>query len=421
MKKYISIVSAFVLAGSLNAQWEVIDDFEDGDLAGWSEVQEVDNASVLPTNTVVDDPFDLGQGKVLEITHGVQAVGSTSALNQTVRMAIPEALRIVTDLTDQTKVSTFYFKVGRPVVGGSPAEVDTVFSLQSTENEDNGVLYYSSGSVIARYEKDGGIDFYDDTTYTPTKIANGNGPANDTNTYYELWFVVNHSTLANPGAKGEYDLYIKGGTDFPTQTLLATGALYRSAAVKPLDTIVIITSTGNEADKGKDPIYFDDFYVDNSGLNLTSPNGSSNDGLNVKFVNVATRGLVGANAGEELIAGFVVLGENPQKVLIRGLGPDLTDRGVSGVLADPMITVRNFAQQIVATNDDWGNAANNADVVAAIAQASNSADAELVDDSADAAIVVTLAPNDVYTVVVESATAGGSGVALAEVFELDNQ
>jgi hypothetical protein len=145
----------------------------------------------------------------------------------------------------------------------------------------------------------------------------------------------------------------------------------------------------------------------------------NDDGINVKFVNIATRGLVGANAGEELIGGFVLLGENPQQVLIRGLGPDLTDRGVPGVLADPVITVRNFAGDVVAENDDWGNATDNADVAEAIAAASSDPSSALEDGSADAAILVTLAPNDVYTVVVSSAVAGESGVALVEVFEMD--
>lgn len=413
-------MSAFVLAGSLNAQWELLDDFEDGNLDGWTDYQEPDTASVLPTNMIVDDPFGLNQGGVFELTHGVQVTDIGTALNQTLSFAIPAAQQIVADLTDQTKVSTFYFKVGRPTVGGAPAEVDTVFSLASTQNssETDPPLYYSQGSVIARYEKDGGIDYYDDSTYIPTGIANETGPPNDTNTYYEIWYVVNHSKLA---AKGEFDIYIQGGTDFPTQTKLTgdTPALYRSAATDPLDTFTIITSTGNDAEKGKDPIYFDDFYIDNSGENLTSPTGGiDTTGIDVKFVNIATRGLVGANAGEELIAGFVLLGDNPQQVLIRALGPDLTDRGVAGVLSDPTFRVVNFGGTEVATNDDWGNATDNADVADAIAEASSDPSSALEDGSTDAAILVTLAPNDVYTVVVSSQVAGESGVALVEVFEM---
>ncbi len=152
-----------------------------------------------------------------------------------------------------------------------------------------------------------------------------------------------------------------------------------------------------------------------AGTTLSFDNLS--EGVDVQFVNIATRGLVGANAGEELIGGFVLLGENPQEVLIRGLGPDLTERGVAGALVDPVIEVRNFAGVVVATGDDWGDEANAADIAAAIAELSSDPASALADGSADAAILVTLEPNDVYTVVVSGK--GGSGVALVEVFEKD--
>lgn len=143
------------------------------------------------------------------------------------------------------------------------------------------------------------------------------------------------------------------------------------------------------------------------------------EGVDVQFVNIATRGLVGANAGEELIGGFVLLGDNPQEVLIRGLGPDLaeSDRGVVGALVDPTIEVRNFAGTVVASNDDWGNATDNADVAAAIAKVSSDSRSALTDNSLDAAILVTLPAGDVYTVIVSGK--GGTGVALVEVFEID--
>ncbi|MAI23609.1 MAG: hypothetical protein CL828_06090 [Crocinitomicaceae bacterium] len=152
-----------------------------------------------------------------------------------------------------------------------------------------------------------------------------------------------------------------------------------------------------------------------AGTTLSFDNLST--GADVQFVNIATRGLVGANAGDELIGGFVLLGENPQEVLIRGLGPDLTERGVAGALVDPVIEVRNLAGVVVATGDDWGDEANAADIAAAIAELSSDPASALADGSADAAILVTLEPNDVYTVVVSGK--GGSGVALVEVFEKD--
>lgn len=141
------------------------------------------------------------------------------------------------------------------------------------------------------------------------------------------------------------------------------------------------------------------------------------EGVGTQFVNIATRGLVGANPGEELIGGFVLLGSNPQELLIRGLGPDLTDRGVPGALADPVIEVRNFVGQVVASGDDWGDEANADEIAAAIAALSADSNSALAEGSTDAAILVTLPPNEVYTVIVSGK--GEAGVALVEVFEKD--
>src|SRR6185503_8228620 len=52
-----------------------------------------------------------------------------------------------------------------------------------------------------------------------------------------------------------------------------------------------------------------------------------------RLVNVSTRGEAGT--GENiLIGGFVVTGNAPKKLLVRGIGPGLTAFGVASALAD---------------------------------------------------------------------------------------
>ena len=497
------MLGSFLLTGSLFAQWQKIDDLEsytigdevDADhstaaTADWNMYRSADDQyATLPFFGVAADPGDGSQGKVLELNPGIPT--ETGQGNTTLERAVPAAAQIVDPFPATTK-STFYMKYFRPIVSGSPAESDTTWGMvaESARNSETGIHAYGSYSVLGRTEIDGIIDIRDGGSYT-----NLTTEALETNTWYEFWFVVDH-------ANNEFTQYIKGGTDFPTQTQLPSGAPivaeYRNQTLDPLSTILFATTTGaSDNRKGKDPIYVDDFFIDVTGENLSSPGTSSppvdttpkavgedagsttitlaagsafdgevgdtvfdgetalgiiasidgsvitledpltaalaadtvlsarfvevqnNDGINVKFVNIATRGLVGANAGEELIAGFVLLGDNPQEVLIRALGPDLIPRGVTGALTNPMFEVRNFAGNVVASNDDWGNTADNADVAAAIASASSDPAAALDDGSADAAILVTLPQNDVYTVVVSSAIAGESGVALVEVFEMD--
>jgi hypothetical protein len=69
------------------------------------------------------------------------------------------------------------------------------------------------------------------------------------------------------------------------------------------------------------------------------------------LANISTRGLVqtGANV---MIGGFINQGSVPIQVLIRGIGPSLTQFGVSGALANPVLELHK-ADGSVVSNDDW--------------------------------------------------------------------
>lgn len=125
-----------------------------------------------------------------------------------------------------------------------------------------------------------------------------------------------------------------------------------------------------------------------------------------RLVNLSTRGQV-QTGDKVMIGGFVIGGSTPKKVLIRAVGPDLANHGVSGVLLDPTLQLYS-GQTVLASNDDWGTAANAADI-----QASTLAPS----DAKEAAILTTLNPG-AYTAMV-SGTGGTTGVAIVEVFELD--
>jgi len=131
-----------------------------------------------------------------------------------------------------------------------------------------------------------------------------------------------------------------------------------------------------------------------------------------RFINNSTRAAT-SNSEEVLIAGFVLTGSEPtKKVLIRGIGPSLTNYGVEGVLADPELVLYH-GQEVIAHNAGWRSAAN-ADT---IATAGNQVGAfALRADRADSALLLDLAPG-IYTAHVRSA-GGGRGVALAEVYEV---
>ena len=130
-----------------------------------------------------------------------------------------------------------------------------------------------------------------------------------------------------------------------------------------------------------------------------------------RLANVSARSSVGTGAGV-LIAGFVIQGNTPKTVLVRGIGPTLAAFGVTGALVDPQLTV-NRGNEVIATNDDWwrsGGSQALPPVFAAVGAFS------LVNGTHDAALIATLAPGS-YTATL-SGVDNATGVALLEVYEV---
>ena len=129
-----------------------------------------------------------------------------------------------------------------------------------------------------------------------------------------------------------------------------------------------------------------------------------------RLINLSVRATAGTDH-VALIVGFTIAGAASKKLLLRGVGPTLSDFGVPGVLADPVLTLFSGRRQI-ASNDDWGAAddftqiKNTARSLAAFA---------LPDRSPDAALLPELA-GGTYTAQV---TGKGSapGIALMEIYD----
>jgi hypothetical protein len=129
-----------------------------------------------------------------------------------------------------------------------------------------------------------------------------------------------------------------------------------------------------------------------------------------RLVNVSARTQVGTG-DNILIAGFVVGGSTPVRVLIRAVGPTLGVFGVGGALADPKLEVYDSAAAKIGENDNWAGTAALKTAFSSVAAFAFSAD-----NSADAALVATLQPGS-YTVQVSGVNAA-TGVALVELYEL---
>ena len=124
-----------------------------------------------------------------------------------------------------------------------------------------------------------------------------------------------------------------------------------------------------------------------------------------KFANISTRGFV-QTGNDVMIAGTIVLGSMPQRVLIRALGPSLP---FSGTLADPFLELRDPNGMVIRSCDNWHTCGQEAEIIATGAPPMN---------DAEAAIVANLSAG-AYTAIV-SGVNNTTGVALVEIYALTN-
>jgi hypothetical protein len=130
-----------------------------------------------------------------------------------------------------------------------------------------------------------------------------------------------------------------------------------------------------------------------------------------RLVNVSARTQVGTG-DNILIAGFVIGGSTPVRVLVRAVGPTLgTTFNVGGALANPKLQLFNASNSKVAENDDWGGSDELKTTFKSVG-----AFAFAADNSRDAALVIRLEPGS-YTAQI-SGVNNATGVALVEVYEL---
>ena len=127
-------------------------------------------------------------------------------------------------------------------------------------------------------------------------------------------------------------------------------------------------------------------------------------------MNLSTRASVSPGDGV-LIPGFVISGTGNKTLLIRGVGPTLTDFGVSDPLAAPQLTLYS-GNNAIATNRGWTTSAD----AAAITATGQSVGAfALSNERADSALLASVTPGS-YTIHLASAD-GSSGSGLIEIYD----
>jgi sugar lactone lactonase YvrE len=206
------------------------------------------------------------------------------------------------------------------------------------------------------------------------------------------------------GASATFSVVASGTSDLTYQWNFngvpiagATGASYTLAGVQPLDAgaySVTLTDAGGT--------------VTSTAAGLTVSSGAAT----ARVINISTRAQVGTG-GNILIPGFVIAGTGTETLLIRAIGPTLSQFSVSDPLELPSLTVKDAQGNTIASNTGWSNNPDTAEIVR-VAQAVGAF--ALDPGTPDCALIVSLSAG-AYTVQV-SGLNGLTGVALAEVYEV---
>jgi hypothetical protein len=140
-----------------------------------------------------------------------------------------------------------------------------------------------------------------------------------------------------------------------------------------------------------------------AGVSFTSQSGFQSAGS--RLVNISTRARV-LGGDSVAIGGFIITGNAPKKVIIRGIGPSLSAFGVANPLPNPTLQL-NHDGTVVASNNDWKDTQQTEIQNSGLAPTNN----------LESAIVRTLDPGNYTAVLRDKDNAVGIGVV--QVFDLD--
>ena len=434
-----------------HAAFTLVDNFENGQTPTQDNIVFIDSQTngtglaAAGSIAVIQDPYGPATNHVLSLNPGTYTNGTG---NNNDMWALP--------VTPIAQTATLFYRFA-----ASQDSNDSLVGSQfqaSTANADP-TLTYSNFCTICRHFNDGTIDYYDGNT--PGYQLNIPGNAYPSGHWLKVWQVINAAT-------NSYNVYLQSdgsaGLPWGTQTLITnvggiTSAGFRNIGNYPIAFVASEASSDGLSLNGSIlPSYVDDINVDYTGQNLTDPTigtvvpasptptpsstpaptptptgsptptpaptptpSSTPPPLDTgNLGNVSTSTNVGPGG---VSMGFVV-GSPGRMVLVRADGPGLAALNVSGVLANPVLTLYSLAggkSVQIATNIGWGNAPTvtsgwgSAGNVAALQAAFTATGAfQLQTGSADSAILINL-PSGNYTATITGAN-GTTGVGLIEVY-----
>ena len=134
----------------------------------------------------------------------------------------------------------------------------------------------------------------------------------------------------------------------------------------------------------------------------------------MRLGNISTRAFV-QTGDDVMIGGFIVHGTEPKRVIIRAIGPELTQYGIPNALANPTLELHDGTGALIAANNNWATT-----IIGGIITASQVRDIQTSGyaprDELESAIIADLRPGN-YTAIVRGVN-NLTGVALVEAYDL---
>ena len=128
--------------------------------------------------------------------------------------------------------------------------------------------------------------------------------------------------------------------------------------------------------------------------------------LPAQTLNISTR--LKVDTGDNvLIGGFIISGNAPKTVAVRGIGPSLGALGIPDALADPILELRGANGALLLQDDNWQDDLAQAAQLIALGLA--------LQHPNESGFVITLQPGS-YTAIL-SGNNGGAGVGLVEIYD----
>ena len=117
-----------------------------------------------------------------------------------------------------------------------------------------------------------------------------------------------------------------------------------------------------------------------------------------------------------MIGGFIVQGTGPKRVILRAIGPELTQYGITNALGNPTLELHNGTGPLIGSNDNWQSTTIGGIITSnQVSDIQNSGHAPTA--ASESAIIADLQAGN-YTAIVRGVS-NTTGVALVEVYDLN--